>query len=203
MTERGRAADDEAPAQRRKRGRPLDPALDDSALAAAVELLAERGYAGLRVSDVAQRAGSGLGALYRRWPTKRDLVQAALEQVVPDRHLPITEDARADLLAGWAAISAAVAGPRGRLLGALLPELADDPELADTLRRTVLAGVREESRKRLHRIVGDAPDLETRADLAPAYVLFQGVFLGRQVTDDELGMLLDLVVGEPDRGGSE
>jgi AcrR family transcriptional regulator len=208
----GATADEPAP----RRGRPRDPSLDDAVLGATVELLAERGYAGLRVGDVAERAGSGLGALYRRWPGKRDLVLAALERIVPDRDLPVTDDARADLLAAWKAIADALAGPRGRLLGGLLPELRDDPDLADAVRRVVLSAVREANRDRLRRVLADDgarlddadladPDphpgsagartqLGVLADLGPAYVLFQGVFLGRHVQEPELRSLLELVV---------
>lgn len=45
---------------------------------AALELLCERGYAGLSVEEVARRAGVNKTTVYRRWPTRFDLAQAAL-----------------------------------------------------------------------------------------------------------------------------
>ena len=43
-------------------------------LAAAHALVAERGYAGCAVTEVAARAGLSTGALYRHWPSKADLL---------------------------------------------------------------------------------------------------------------------------------
>lgn len=47
-------------------------------LAAALEVFAEQGYAGFSVDDVATRAKVNKTTVYRRWPTKADLVGAAL-----------------------------------------------------------------------------------------------------------------------------
>ena len=43
-----------------------------------LELIGEHGFAGLRVEDVAARAGVNKTTIYRRWPTRADLVVAAL-----------------------------------------------------------------------------------------------------------------------------
>ncbi len=43
-----------------------------------LEVLGERGYAGLRIEDVAAQAGVNKTTIYRRWPTRADLVIAAL-----------------------------------------------------------------------------------------------------------------------------
>lgn len=59
---------------RRRRGRQLEQAILDAARA----LLASHGYAGLTYEDVAAAAGTGKAVLYRRWPTKVEMVIAAL-----------------------------------------------------------------------------------------------------------------------------
>ena len=46
-------------------------------LAAAVDELGRVGYVDLRVEDVARRAKVNKTTVYRRWPTKEDLVRAA------------------------------------------------------------------------------------------------------------------------------
>jgi AcrR family transcriptional regulator len=46
------------------------------------------------VESVARRAGVGERTLYRRFPTKADLVRAALDQVVAEDLTPAIEDAR-------------------------------------------------------------------------------------------------------------
>ena len=43
-----------------------------------LEVLGQQGYAGLRVEDVAAGAGVNKTTIYRRWPTRADLVIAAL-----------------------------------------------------------------------------------------------------------------------------
>lgn len=176
----------------RRRGRPRDPGLDDAVLTATIELLGERGYQRLRVAEIAERAGTGLGALYRRWPSKRDVVLAALERAVPDLHLLATDDPATDLLAGLRLLTAATTGPSGRLLAGLLPELGEDPELATAVREGILRRIRGEQRERVRRLVGDVADLDLRADLAPSYLLLHGLFLGRTATEDELRTLLAL-----------
>jgi AcrR family transcriptional regulator len=66
-----------APPQRR-RGEVLEKALLDAAWAE----LTERGYDDLTVDAVATRAGTSRAVLYRRWPSKQDLVLATLTQHV-------------------------------------------------------------------------------------------------------------------------
>ncbi|MGL5811653.1 MAG: TetR/AcrR family transcriptional regulator [Nocardioides sp.] len=175
------------------RGRPRDPQVDEAVLAATLALLAEQGYQRLRVGDIAQRAGVGLGALYRRWPSKRDVVVAALAGVVPDRDVPVTEDPEADVREGLRRIASAAAGSLGRVLAGLLPDLADDPELGLAVRDGIIRAVRADHLQRLRRLVGDVPDLEVRADIGPAYVLLRILFLGRPVSEAELDVLMDLI----------
>lgn len=59
-------------------GRPRDPRIDEAALAATRELLAEVGWTGTTMRTIAHRAGVGRPALYRRWPSKAHLVLEAL-----------------------------------------------------------------------------------------------------------------------------
>ena len=59
-------------------GRPRDERADRAILDAALELLAEVGPTGLSVEEVAARAGVGKATIYRRFPTKDDLVVASL-----------------------------------------------------------------------------------------------------------------------------
>ena len=70
-----------------RRGRPRDPAVDEAVLAAAVELLADAGFARLTMEQVAARAGVGKASVYLRWPNKVTLLAEAIQHhtgVVPD-----------------------------------------------------------------------------------------------------------------------
>ncbi|HEY2059736.1 MAG TPA: TetR/AcrR family transcriptional regulator [Amycolatopsis sp.] len=57
-------------------------ALRDSIVVAAMEQLAEHGYAGCSVAAVAERAGIAVGTVYRHFPTKAELVVRVFRQVV-------------------------------------------------------------------------------------------------------------------------
>jgi AcrR family transcriptional regulator len=57
-----------------KAGRPRDVRLDAAIRAATFTLIAERGYRGLSLTAVADRAGTTTPAIYRRWSSKAELV---------------------------------------------------------------------------------------------------------------------------------
>jgi AcrR family transcriptional regulator len=69
-------------------------------LAAALELTAEAGYAGLTIDGIAARSGTGKQTIYRWWPSKDDvLLEAGAAKA--DLHVPIPNKGsyRADLRA--------------------------------------------------------------------------------------------------------
>lgn len=52
----------------------------DQVLSTTIELLGQVGYGALRIDEVAARSGVNKTTIYRRWPTKSQLVAAALRQ---------------------------------------------------------------------------------------------------------------------------
>ncbi|MFD7947322.1 helix-turn-helix domain-containing protein, partial [Streptomyces sp. NPDC059744] len=64
------------PVRKRRRGAELETALLD----AAWDELIAMGFEELTYEAVAARAGTSRAVLYRRWPTKRELVLAALSR---------------------------------------------------------------------------------------------------------------------------
>lgn len=81
---------------RRRRGAELEDAL----LAATWDELLDTGYAALTIDAVAQRAGTSRPVIYRRWPTKAELVRAAVDhRMLRDRPVPPDTGAlRSDLI---------------------------------------------------------------------------------------------------------
>lgn len=71
-TRRAAAADAMAPGAKSARKR-------QSILDAAARLFCERGYAGVRLEDIAQAAGTQSGAIYYYFPSKEDLVEELLK----------------------------------------------------------------------------------------------------------------------------
>jgi AcrR family transcriptional regulator len=81
----------------RGRGRPRDEAIDERIRAATLELLAEEGYAATTMTAVARRAAVGTAALYRRWPSRTELVEHAIFPGFPELVLAPTGDLRGDV----------------------------------------------------------------------------------------------------------
>ena len=83
--------------RQRRRGEELKAAL----LTAAWEELVEAGFAKLTMESVAARAKTGVAVLYRRWPSKHDLVLAAIGNYGATHPItiPDTGDLRGDLFA--------------------------------------------------------------------------------------------------------
>jgi AcrR family transcriptional regulator len=78
----------------KSQGRPRDARIDDAVLQATNDLLEEIGYTRLSIPLVAARAGATPPAVYRRFPTKIELVFAAVFPTTPRDELPLTGDLR-------------------------------------------------------------------------------------------------------------
>ena len=80
-----------------KVGRPRDSRLDAAIVDATVALLEERGYSGLSLAAVAERAETTTAAIYRRWSSKSELVAQAVFRTGGDDVVADTGDLAADL----------------------------------------------------------------------------------------------------------
>lgn len=76
----------------RSPGRPRDARIDDAVLRATVELLQEIGYTRLTIPLVAARAGATPPAVYRRFPTKIELVYEAVFPTLASAELALGDD---------------------------------------------------------------------------------------------------------------
>ena len=75
----------------RRPGRPRSAEVDAAILGAATELFVEHGYDGLCVEAVAARAGVSKAAIYRRHPSKAELVMAAAEALSRSAKGPVPD----------------------------------------------------------------------------------------------------------------
>ncbi|MCS5717669.1 TetR/AcrR family transcriptional regulator [Herbiconiux sp. CPCC 205763] len=112
-------------------------------LDAALELISEVGYERVTMDNIAARAHASKMTMYRRWPTKSELVAEALRRHaqgdVPS--VPDTGTLRGDLLATVAEIAETLTGERGPSLIGLAEAIRDDA----ALREQVSSQVRERS----------------------------------------------------------
>jgi len=113
----------------RGRGRPRDPALDAQILDAACGLLLEQGIHGFTLLECARRAGVPKSTVYRRWPSRRDMLAAALAGLVEKTvEPPDTGTFRGDLLAS-VTLQMEMLNGEARALVRLGLDVADDDEL--------------------------------------------------------------------------
>ena len=121
------------------RGRPRDVDVDQRILASAFRQLVQVGYAGLSIESVAADAGVAKTTIYRRYPTKRDLVIAALRESTPFPMPALDLPARKALEAFVrGAIAMLIESGAFRVLGSLLVEDQRHPGLLDIFRERIL-----------------------------------------------------------------
>ena len=95
-------------------------AVRQAVLGAAAELLATEGLPGIRVADVAVRAGVHETSIYRRWSTRDKLIlDAVLHRLDADVPVPDTGSTREDLIDLLTALAAFLVTPTGRAMSRL------------------------------------------------------------------------------------
>jgi AcrR family transcriptional regulator len=169
----------------RRPGRPRSTEANEAILEAAVDLFAEGGYDGLTVEGVAARANVGKATIYRRYPSKVDLVIAASRcfALDDDDLAPDSGDTRADLraLVDWL-IAMVTTTPIGRALPMMVADRARIPELAEA-HRALVAEKRARHRVVLQRGI-DRGDLRADADLEVVIDSYVGPIFYRFLISD-------------------
>jgi AcrR family transcriptional regulator len=125
-------------------GRPRRATATATILRATLTLLAERGFQATTMDAIAAEAGVGKNTIYRRWPSKEELIVDAVRELTAELD---TQDA-ADLyslLLEWARdFERVFSDPLvGRILPALLGELQRNPEFAHAYADRVVRPRRE------------------------------------------------------------
>jgi AcrR family transcriptional regulator len=114
-------------------------------LRAAGDALAEHGFAGLDLADVARRAEVGRTTVYRRWGTVTGLVADLLVDMA-EQSLPRTETGTllGDLRANARLVQSTLADPRqGALFKAVIAAAVCEPRTAEALHRFYATRVEE------------------------------------------------------------
>jgi AcrR family transcriptional regulator len=127
------------PKQATGRGRPADPDIERRVIAAALSVYGEVGWAGFTLDRVASRAPVGKAALYRRWPTKEDLLLAALEHLAeaPEEGADLT-DLRGCLIRMAGQVIDMFVGPKALVLPRVLIEASQYPAHFDEMVQNIV-----------------------------------------------------------------
>ncbi|MGH3589101.1 MAG: TetR/AcrR family transcriptional regulator, partial [Pseudonocardia sp.] len=180
----------------RRRGAALEAAILEAVLA---ELTAV-GYAELRVERVAERAGASKASVYRRWPSKVELVMDAVYHVLPDpTSPPDTGSLRGDLLSRLRLVADQLAGPAGQAMSGVLSDALGEPAKAQRVRSyargTSRVGMHEIVRRAVHRgEVDPAAITERRLETGHALLRHHFITRGVPIPDDVITEIVDEVM---------
>lgn len=175
----------------RRSGRPRDPHIDRTVLDATLDVLDEHGYADLTIEEVVRRAGTSKPSLYRRWPTRRDLVLAALARRLGEVEAPSTGCTLCDLHEAIKVFLAAFRRTPPDVLAALFADCAVDQACQQAFMTTLFAPPRAAVAATLEEAFarGDLRadvDRELALDLLASFIHFRAMFRHASTSDDEI-----------------
>lgn len=124
---------------RARPGRQRSEAADHAILSATLDLVAEHGYGGLTMAAVIARSGVSSATLYRRWPTKQQLVAAALASLHPEITDVDTGSLDGDISAMVDSLAATLSVRREDLAEDVAVELRRNPEFRAAVNEKFLA----------------------------------------------------------------
>lgn len=186
------------PQEAPRRGRRLSEERSEQILSTVLEVLHDVGYDQLRMQDVADRAGVGLSTIYRRWPTKQNLVRASLECDRAQERFVVTDDPRADLRAFLRGMAEDLNGDGGQTMLGFLASLRSDPEVADVFRATAIARKHDHIKSLLAAELGeDFPDLDLRATAGPAILIYMAGVCGEPIDAEAMAAQLTELLFAP------
>jgi AcrR family transcriptional regulator len=180
------------------RSRPRDPSRDECIRRVVQELLAEVGYDRLTVDAVAARAHASKATIYRRWPSKAELVIDAVACMAPLPGPPDTGSVEGDLRQAFAH-KGVTEELHLDLMSGLLTALPRNRDLAQVFRERFIAPRARAIRVIFERAVarGEIPpeqDLDLLTSVFPAMVTHRALVVGRPVTLAYLRSVLEQVV---------
>ena len=151
-----------------------------------LRLLADQGYSGMTLDDIAARAGASKPTLYRRWSSKADLATAALRTLQLSEPVVETGSTVGNLTRVLQNFRRSLLRPNGiALVGTVLAEESNSPELLELFRerivgprRSMLYGILERAEKQ--------GELRRDVDIDAAVNLMIGAFYARYLAHSRI-----------------
>lgn len=182
----------------RRRGAVLEHAILEAALAQ----LGTVGWSALTMEGVAAEAHTGKAAIYRRWPSKEDLVADALRVALPVFHgAPDLGGVREDLLSLCLRMRAVMYSRSGMALRSVIHEC--DAAAADRFHSVIDEGVVEPGAKLIREVISRGVERgEVRpealddyvCDVIPALMMYRSKMCASEWTEAELTRMIDRVM---------
>lgn len=176
-------------------------------LEATLTELSDVGYRALSIETVAERADVNKTTIYRRWPTKAELVRDAFKSMIGDVFtMPDEGSLRADLFVFTKRIRDIVASPQGRGLFRVMAAEGQTTELASVLEQIhemsmcIPVDISARAVKRGEIPKGADPELLVSCVVAPVLNWVQ--MDGMTVSDRRIEEVIDLVLLGATNGGA-
>jgi AcrR family transcriptional regulator len=175
------------------------PAREAELLAAVLDVLRETGYDRLTVDAVVARARASKQTVYRRWPSKADLVVAAFVNAIAAAPAPRdTGNLRDDLVLLLDGLLHELA-ELGDIIADLLGELRRNPDLAAVMGEQYIAARRQSvldafERAKLRGEIAADVDVDLLWQVAPATLFFRALVSRQGVNSALVRQLVDQVV---------
>lgn len=184
-------------------GRKQDRSRDADILDATLEVLADVGFAGLTMDLVAHTAHAGKATLYRRWPSKSELIIDAVGRLkrsqVDVEHLPHTGTLRGDLLALFKEQSAEDAERRIRAVAGVVSFISHDRSFSDSAHAALVEPWADAHFILMKRAVdrGEIPataDIQTVCQVAPTMAAYRALVQRKPFDLEFLVSMIDSVI---------
>jgi AcrR family transcriptional regulator len=188
----------------RRPGRPRDAGADEAIMLASVEVLAEKGPAGFTVDAVAARAGCGKATIYRRWPSRANLLLDTAHRMGLEPALVDTGSLRDDLVQIMTQLGTKLRDTAaGRILPGVIAEAAVNPEMREVLGRFI-RDRRSRPREAVQRGVdrGELPsdtDVELLLDVLGGTVFYREMVSGEPADEAFVERLVDRLLASFDQ----
>jgi AcrR family transcriptional regulator len=186
------------PVPLRRRGLVLERAI----LEAALEQLSTVGWGGLTMEGVASGAQTGKAAVYRRWPSKEDLVADALEAGLPTLDEATDHGGiREDLYQLCRRVRDAMFSRSGMALRSVIHEC--DTASAERFHRVIVDRVVEPSNRLFREVVrrgvarGDVradATCDLVFDVIPGLLMYRSKVCGSEWPDEDIAQMIDQVM---------
>jgi AcrR family transcriptional regulator len=168
-------------------------------LDAVLTVLGEAGYGGLTLEDVARRAGTTKPAIYRRWPSRQQLVLAALRTRMGHAGAPDTGCTLCDVDECLKVFVAVFRRMPPNVLGPLFADCAHDPSLQAEFMTTLFDPPRAAVKEALDRAherghLRENIDRDLMVDLIGSLVHYRAMFRHAGTTDDEIERVVEALL---------
>jgi AcrR family transcriptional regulator len=184
-------------------GRKRDPNLDETIMESTLDILADKGFDSMTMDMVAARAKSGKATLYRRWPSKPELVRDALifmsKSSVEIDHLPDSGNLKEDLLAVLKPYSSEHGHRKIRVLSGLGSFFTEHQKIADEAMSGIFTPWTNVNRTLMQRAISRGEiskkaNIDLACEIIEAMTFYKTNFQRTMFTKSDYGKILEQII---------